>query len=187
MGKVRLYLDNVAELAGNSDIALVALADEIKMLMVSIVCERSLGTALKMRMQNEPITKILLPEVAAQMLRASGNANYELLINGINEGQYKAYVHNVDTEDMFRIRISDGLMLATAMDMPIYMDERLMDKQAVPYRTLDKGVSVPVNIITVPMLEESLKKAIETENYEMAAKLHHELERRKNDNKNEEL
>ena len=52
MGKVRLYLDNVAELAGNSDIALVALADEIKMLMVSIVCERSLGTALKMRMQN---------------------------------------------------------------------------------------------------------------------------------------
>lgn len=75
MGKVRLYLDNVAELAGNSDIALVALADEIKMLMVSIVCERSLGTALKMRMQNEPITKILLPEVAAQMLRASGNAN----------------------------------------------------------------------------------------------------------------
>ena len=179
MGKVRLYLDNVAELAGNSDIALVALADEIKMLMVSIVCERSLGTALKMRMQNEPIMKILLPEVAAQMLRASGNANYELLINGINEGQYKAYVH--------RIRISDGLMLATAMDMPIYMDERLMDKQAVPYRTLDKGVSVPVNIITVPMLEESLKKAIETENYEMAAKLHHELERRKNDNKNEEL
>lgn len=80
-----------------------------------------------------------------------------------------------------RIRITDGILLAQAAKMPICIDEELLSKQSVRYRSLKNGVSIPVNTITIDMLKESLQKAIDEEDYEMAAKLHEELKNRKND------
>lgn len=181
--RVRLYLNNIAEIAGNSDIAILAMTDELKTRLISIVCEMRVGLAIKMRLEKRAETANQLPEVVAKMLKAKGTDSYEMIINGIEEGQYKTVIHDNANDDYFDIRVSDGILLAMASDMPIYIEESLMNKQAVTFRPAQKGVSVPVNIITVPMLEESLQRAIEEENYEIAAKLYEELERRKKNNK----
>lgn len=181
--RVKLYIDNIAEIAGNTDIAILAMTDELKTRIISIVCEMKVGLAIKMRLEKRREVENQLPEVVAKMLKAKGADSYEMIINGIEEGQYKTVIHDNASDDYFDVRISDGILLAMATSMPIYIEEELMNRQAVAYRPAQRGMSVPVNIITVPMLEESLQKAIDDENYEIAAKLHEELERRKKKNK----
>lgn len=187
MDKVRLLFDNVAEISGNDNIAIITLTDELKMRVISIVCDMQIAVALKMRMHNEGITKTMLPEVAVRMLRAKGDLDYELLISGIDDGQYEAMLVDKVTGMQFAVRISDGILFSVVADIPVYMEQNLMERQSVANMHNTNGVSVPVNIISVPMLEESLKKAIEEENYEMASKLHSELERRKKNHDKEEL
>lgn len=177
----RLFLDEVAEFTNSHEFAIVSLANEQKTRMVTIVCLTEVANAIKMRMQQYKINEILLPEATAQLMQLNGLDHYELLIDNLIEGQYMAYLHDTVSEKNVRIRITDGILLAQAAKMPICIDEELLSKQSVRYRSLKNGVSIPVNTITIDMLKESLQKAIDEEDYEMAAKLHEELKNRKND------
>lgn len=62
--------------------------------------------------------------------------------------------------------------------MEIYADHGLMTKQSAEYNPNFTQMAVPVNVITDKMLEESLRKAIENENYELASSLRDELKKR---------
>ncbi len=178
---VRLFLEEVAEFTNSPEFAIISLANEQKTRMVTVVCLTEAANAIKMRMQQHKITGILLPEATARLMQLNGLDHYELLIDDLIEGQYMAYLHDTAGEKNVRVRITDGILLAQAAKMPICIDDDLLNKQSVAYRPLKNGVSVPVNTITEKMLEESLQKAIDEENYEMAAKLHEELKNRKND------
>ena len=103
------------------------------------------------------------------------------LITDIVDGQYKVYVFNADTLDYTPIRASDAVLLSMVADIPIFISETLMRQQSVEYTGKKTGVTVPINAISIPMLEESLKKAIDSENYEMASKLRDEINKRKKD------
>ncbi len=178
---VRLFLKEVAEIKTEAEISLLALTDELTTRMLTVVCGADLGGAIQMRMAHGDRTATYLPEVTARLMKDNGLDNYELRITGIDQGQYKSFLHDSASDRSIPIRISDGILLAQVAKLPIYIDDELMEKQSVAYRPFVRGVSVPVNIITVEMLEKSLKKAIDDEDYEMAAKLHQELENRKND------
>lgn len=182
---VRLFLEEVAEFTNSPEIAIVSLANEQKTRMVTVVCLTEAANTIKMRMHPYKITEILLPEATAQLMHLNGLDHYELLIDNLIEGQYMAYLHDTVSEKNVRIRITDGILLAQAAKMPICIDEELLSKQSVRYRSLKNGISVPVNAITEDMLKESLQKAIDEEDYELAAKIHEELKNRNNDkNKN---
>ena len=88
---------------------------------------------------------------------------------------------NADTLDYTPIRASDAVLLSMVADIPIFISETLMRQQSVEYTGKKTGVTVPINAISIPMLEESLKKAIDSENYEMASKLRDEINKRKKD------
>ena len=65
------------------------------------------------------------------------------------------------------------------MDIPIYIEGTLMKKQSIKNRSCTDKVSIPINVINSSILQETLERAIQAEDYETASKIHDELERRK--------
>ena len=177
MNKTRLIFDNATEIAGNKEIGILSLTDLDKTRQLSIVCERNVALEIDKRKSPESVNDNLLPEVLVKLLTKNTNSIFEILITDIVDGQYKVYVFNADTLDYTPIRASDAVLLSMVADIPIFISETLM-RQHTGKKT---GVTVPINAISIPMLEESLKKAIDSENYEMASKLRDEINKRKKD------
>ena len=72
------------------------------------------------------------------------------------------------------------MLLSVIAKLPIFVDEVLMNRQSLPYNQASPSMALPVNVLTIEMLEEALNKAIKDENYELASTLKMEIERRKN-------
>jgi len=121
----------------------------------------------------------MLPEVMAQVISRQTTLNIELQIYDIVDGQYQASLVNNDTLQTVPIRASDAILFSFVSHCPLYIDERLMMRQSVPYSTNSPGMAIPVNSISNSMLQSALKKAIQEENYELASHLHEEMQRRK--------
>ena len=181
MNKTRLIFDNATEIAGNKEIGILSLTDLDKTRQLSIVCERNVALEIDKRRSPQAVNDNLLPEVLVKLLTKNTNSIFEILITDIVDGQYKVYVFNAYTLDYTPIRASDAVLLSMVADIPIFISEALMRQQSVEYTGKKTGVTVPINAISIPMLEESLKKAIDSENYEMASKLRDEINKRKKD------
>lgn len=178
MNKVRLIFKSVTEIVGSDDVGLLILVDEQQQRQLTIPCDRNMLYQFSLRVQKVPITNRMLPEVLWQVIRSQTTMRFEILINDLIEGQYRAVLYNVETLEPILIRISDAMLLAYLSDIPIYIDEKLMKKQSVKYVHNAQGMSIPVNTLTDEMLKKALKKAIEDEHYELASLLRDEMKRR---------
>lgn len=88
------------------------------------------------------------------------------------------YLHDEVRHQITGCRASDGLLLATAVNCPVTIEETLLEHQYM--REVSEGVySMPVNSVSYTALEQALQRAIEEENYELASQLRDELKRRK--------
>lgn len=178
MNKVRLIFKSVTEIVGSDDVGLLILVDEQQQCQLTIPCDRNMLYQFSLRVQKVPITNRMLPEVLWQVIRSQTTLHFEILINDLIEGQYRAVLYNVETLEPILIRISDAMLLAYVSDIPIYIDEKLMKKQSVKYVHNAQGMSIPVNTLTDEMLKKALNKAIEDEHYELASLLRDEMKRR---------
>ena len=107
------------------------------------------------------------------------NFRYEIIIDDIVNGKYRALLYNIDTLEPIVLRASDAVLFSYISKTPIYIETSLMEKQSVPYNSLSSGVSLPVNVLEDEMLKEALNRAIKDENYELASHLRDEIQRRK--------
>lgn len=180
MNKVRLLFNNVSKILGNENIGLIILTDELKTRQLSIICNKDTEEAIDMRIRKMPETKEMLPEVLTNMLKAKGTDKYEIHIEDVDNGQYITVIKNISNDDAFRIKASHAILLSIISEIPVYTTNELMQKQSNVFLGKGEKLSLPINVVTNSMLEESLKKAIEDENYEIASKLSEELKKRKN-------
>ena len=178
MNKVRLIFKSVTEIVGSDDVGLLILVDEQQQRQLTIPCDRNMLYQFSLRVQKVPITNRMLPEVLWQVIRSQTTLHFEILINDLIEGQYRAVLYNVETLEPVLIRISDAMLLSYVSDIPVYIDEKLMKKQSVKYVHNAQGMSIPVNTLTDDMLNKALNKAIEEEHYELASLLRDEMKRR---------
>ena len=95
-------------------------------------------------------------------------------------GQYVTIIQDISNGDTFRVKASQAILLSIISGIPIYTTKELMQKQSNVFLGRGEKLSLPINVVTNSMLEESLKKAIEEENYEIASRLSEELKKRKN-------
>ncbi len=72
---------------------------------------------------------------------------------------------------------TDGLIIASIAVCPIMIEEELLAAQYM-HKTGDNTFAVNINTLTREMLEEALKHAVESENYEAASQLRDELAKR---------
>lgn len=178
MPKIRLVFKGVSEIVGSDDLGVLVLTDEKETRQITIVCDKTMAVQAELRVHQLPVTQIMLPEVLCKVLDNQTDIHLEILVSGIENGQYRVMLYNKDTLEPQLIRASDAVLLSMAGNIPIYIDTDLMMKQSVPYRADSRGVSLPVNTISDEMLQAALDKAVEEENYELASQLRDEQLRR---------
>lgn len=179
MNKIRLVLKGVSEIVGDDNLGLLILTDIAQTRQLSIICDKQMEYQFGLRMSKAPVANIMLPEVMAQVISRQTTLNIELQIYDIVDGQYQASLVNNDTLQTVPIRASDAILFSFVSHCPLYIEERLMMRQSVPYSTNSPGMAIPVNSISNSMLQSALKKAIQEENYELASHLYEEMQRRK--------
>lgn len=74
-------------------------------------------------------------------------------------------------------RTSDALALAVRSNVPIYIEEDLLERNCVRLQP-DGAYSLPIATASTKVLKEAMEQAIATENYEFAARLRDEINSR---------
>ena len=184
MKRTRLIFNGISGIVGTDKVCLVVMTDETESRQITIVCDSNAEYQLGVRVGRSMPTDRFLPEVLLKLIDDKTRASLEMVIDDVVDGQYSVTLHNVNTGDSFPLRASDAVLLSYISEIPLYMEEKLMDRQSVAYRKNAKGMSIPINAISGDMLDKAMQKAIKEENYELASLLRDELQRRKNDIEN---
>ena len=74
-------------------------------------------------------------------------------------------------------RTSDALALAVRSNVPIYIEEDLLERNCIRLQP-DGAYSLPIATASTKVLKEAMEQAIATENYEFAARLRDEINSR---------
>ncbi len=175
MKRIRLRFENIQQVVGSDDAAVILLTDEGRQRAISIVCDEMMTRQILLRLQSPQIVDSRLPEALVKMLPSE----YEISVYGIHDGQYQVVLFDKDFSNSSRIRMSDAVLLHIITGYPIYIEAKLMEQQSIPFEEDAKGVAIPINTMDVKRLNMALQHAIEDENYELASQLRDELKRRK--------
>ena len=178
MGKVKLKFLGISEVVGVDDISLLTLVDEGEQRQLIVTCDKTMSKQIQLRMMNRPELKLLYPEVMDALLQDYGIRQLEVDIVGHREGEYITQITNPSTGMSHPVRCSDGILFSLVHHCPLYITTQLMITQSVSYQPGSPKIALPINVLTDKMLQMSLDKAIELENYEMASNLRDELKRR---------
>jgi bifunctional DNase/RNase len=138
-----------------------------------------------------PMTHDLL----RNLLDALGAEVTDIVIDDLREGTFFAKVRYVydDEEAQLDARPSDAVALAVRTDAPIYVAAAVLEEAGIPADDdeMDEPEAAPERTATrapasggsrLERMEGQLQKAIEEEDYEMAAKLRDEIARMKSEN-----
>lgn len=180
MNTVELIFKNISEIAGVDDIGLLILTDMACEQQIAVPCNKKQLDSFRLRLSQAPVTKSMLPEVMWQATRWFLDRPMEVVINEVNEGQYKALLIAPELGMQLPILASEGILLTLVSkgQVPIKMEEHLFRRQSTPYNKDNAAISLPINTITDKMLDTALQKAVQNENYEMAGHLRDEMKRR---------
>lgn len=112
----------------------------------------------------------------------------KVVINDLNEGTFFAQIHYNNHDDKIELdaRPSDAIALAIRFNAPIYSSEKVLSEagisteeaQSKPAKKGEKR-EVKNDMTQLEELETELKTAIETENYEKAAKIRDKISKLK--------
>lgn len=164
------------QIVGSEELSVILLTDQARKRALSVVCDADMTRQLLIRLQgNRELCRTMLPEALLQLLPSS----YELMIVGVYDGQYQVMLMDVSSGDSVRVRMSDAVLLSIISHIPLYIEERLMERQSVLFDEHAKGISIPINSMDTPRLKAALQNAVDEENYELASQLRDEINRRK--------
>lgn len=175
MKRLLLRFENLQQIAGSDELAVILLTDEERRRALSVVCDGDMTRQLLMRLQgNREVCRTMLPEALLQLLPST----YEMMIVGVYDGQYQVMLMDVESGDSVRVRTIDAVLLSIISHVPLYIEERLMERQSVPFDEKATGVAIPINAMDTARLKVALQNAVEEENYELASQLRDEIKRR---------
>ncbi len=176
MRRLLLRFENMQQIVGSDDLSVILLTDADRRRALSVVCDADMTHQLLLRLRgNSRVCRTMLPEVLLQLLPST----YEMMIVGVFDGQYQVVLTDTANGENVRIRTSDAVLLSIISHVPLYIEERLMVQQSVPFDENATGVSIPINSMDTQRLKIALQNAVDEENYELASQLRDEINRRK--------
>lgn len=112
-----------------------------------------------------------------------------IVINDLNNGTFYAQIHFKKNDDKVELdaRPSDAIALAIRFGAPIFVHEKVLDEAGIISEESSEGEKSSVAEVKSPehelsqleTLEQNLQTAIETENYEKAAKIRDQIKKLK--------
>ena len=173
MRRTLLRFENLQQVVGGEGISVIVLTDMQRQYALSVVCDDAMAQQLQMRIANPRGCRNMLPETLLSLLTSS----YEMMICGLFEGQYQVVLMN-EMADSVRLRMSDAVLLSIISNIPLYIEDRLFERQKIPFDELSQSIAIPINTMDLPRLKMALEHAVENENYELASQLRDEIKRR---------
>jgi uncharacterized protein len=178
--KERLFYFSSNRLTGTDDICIISLLDEPGVREISIVCDKGVGMMIEMFVSKPEVLKTSLTNVLADIITRQTDFDMEIDIEDLDDGVYITYIVNKTTGSRIRVKASEAVYLSIISDVPIYIDKDLMQSQSVRHKNLStSSMSLPVNAVSLEMLQTALENAINDENYELASRLRDEILNRK--------
>lgn len=175
---IQLRLKGLTQIVGSSDIGLLVLTDVDEKRELTIVCDEMMQRQIELRLTQHSVVNTMLPEVLSRVLTTKYNADFEIIINHIEDGVYRAVLIDKNDGTPVSLRAADAVLLHLCSKIPLYATEQLMIRQSVPYNADFRGVAMPYNSLSTEMLRTALQNAIDCEKYEVASQLRDELKRR---------
>lgn len=173
MKRTLLRYETVQQVVGGEGIAVILLTDMERKKGLSVVCDEQMAYQIQLRVNNPNACRNLLPETLVSLLPSS----YEMLILGLYDGQYQVVLTD-DVGNSSRLRMSDAVLLSLISNIPLYIEDGLMQRQCFPFDEKAMSVAIPINTMDLPRLRSALEKAVENENYELASQLRDEIRKR---------
>ena len=143
--------------------------------------------AIALELENIQPPRPMTHDLLRDLFETVGAEILDVVIDELREGTFFAkirFVHSGD-EGQLDARPSDAVAVAVRVGAPIYVAPSVLDEAGIP--TEEEGVSAltkpePEEEASPPksrlkQIEDQLEKAINDENYELAAKLRDEIQR----------
>lgn len=179
MNKIRLYYFSSNRVNESDEIGIIVLLDKVSNRELSIVCDKRVGDNIEMFANKPEMMNTSLAYVLCDILNKETDFDFEIDIEDVNDGIYVTYLVNVTTSTKYRMKASEAVYMSTICGIPIYIDAALMKKQSIRHRDQTDSMSLPVNVVSMDMLQKALDNAITNEQYELASKLRDEIRNRK--------
>lgn len=173
----KLTFHNVSSIAGTKDVGVIALVDEDNVRQLSIPCDNQMVYQFGLRISHAQDLDNLLPEVLVNKLLYIGN-RYEIIITNIANGHYEVVLEDIDSLEQIPMRASDAVLLSYIGNIPIFIDEDLMQRQCTNFRPGSSGLALPVNSLSDEMLQKAMEQALKDENYDLASRIRDERKSR---------
>jgi hypothetical protein len=173
MKRTLLRFETLQQVVGGEGMAVILLTDMERKLGLSVVCDEQMAYQIQLRINNPNACRNLLPETLLSLLPST----YEMLILGLFEGQYQVVLMD-EMGDSVRLRMSDAVLLSLISDIPLYIENGLMQRQCFPFDEKAQSIAIPINTMDLQRLRLALDKAVENENYELASQLRDEIRKR---------
>lgn len=173
MERTQLKFHALQQVSGADDMSVLLLTDVAQRRLLSVICDKATAKQFNLRINNE-MSRLMLPEALLQV----ADAKLEMLVVGLYDGQYQVMLSNTKTGASTRVRMSDAVLLSAISDTPLYIEERLMEKQSMPFDAKATQVAIPINTMDRKSLQAALKHAVEEENYELASHIRDEINNR---------
>jgi bifunctional DNase/RNase len=184
--------DGTTELGTPAEERLLVLGEKDGFRSLSIIIGVHEARLLVMELNRTAPPRPLMHHLFAMVLEALNATLLRALIYKVEEGVYFSYIYLKIGEGIIRVdaRTSDALLLCLLMKAPIYAYEELMLETSEDTKLPDNSNNAPVGATLEPaadefflndrmdLLDEALKKAIEEEDFEKAAQIQKEIQRR---------
>ena len=176
MASIQLKFQAAAEVNGKEKDGLLLLSDQEQQRQLVITCSKNILKEITERKSNainyDDIAKILW-----EMIHWQTTLELSIHINTLEDGVYKALLINEENQFSLPVKADAAILLSMIShnEIPIFMDEALFRRQSSVYQPNAKGLQLPLNIISEPMLHDLLDNAVKTERYEIASELRDEL------------
>ena len=190
--RIKLKIQGITDIISNHSASLLILTDEEENRQLSIVVDEIMRHEISMRRgkytgdlkhRTMAINSLqhCLPETLSAAITYLTNIEFCVVIVSIFDGQYCAILEDQRTGTAFPIRVSDGVLLAYAdPHVPLFIEKSLWDMQSTKYMGENaKGISLPLNTLSIPMLKKAMQQCIDEEKYEAAQYIKEELDKRK--------
>jgi hypothetical protein len=180
--KVELVIHAVAGSAADSDRSMLLLKEKNgeRILPIMMSTRRALTLMMRSRVPLPMPVATSVPDASLLLLRKFGIELKRMELTAIKDGVFfSKLVAERDGEEkgLDFCPANDGLVLATMALCPIMIEDELLEAQYL-HKTGANTFAININTLTRKMLEDALKHAVESENYEAASQLRDELAKR---------
>lgn len=191
MPRIQLKIQGVTDVAAMPSTSLIIITDTEETRQIASVCDEHIRREFAIRYlkyngnekNKEKTTEDMMtamPETVCSFIKEMTQLKLAIIIVGIYDGQYQAVIEDETSGTARPIDVNGALLLCYAdPDIPLYIEQTVWLRQSVPYLgNKAQGVALPLNTLSMDMLQQALDNCIKEERYEMAKQLKEEINKR---------